>query len=220
MVKQKSIIWSAVAAVGIGAISFFFILQKGEEKKIRPTTQKGTVQTAPSTPLSSVPQRQSEVNIVNKKTKVSNMLPASKTATSSTQTSDDTLDVQIVERKIDEGELKYETDSSGYRREFYSQSGRYSVSVIVPTQKKDRRKVSYALPPAVPVVMTLSLPNGERVNIAIKNGYQKDETIVKIVDKESGRVTFKPVKEVEKEIKEEEGDEKVPLTPPPVPTLK
>lgn len=214
MVEQKNIIWGTVAAVGVGVALFFVILQKGEEK-----TDQNIQQPEKRNVVKTVPTGSSPSPVVKEEKRApSKHEPIYQSSTASAGTSE-TLNTKMIEKEIQEGKLTYETDRSGYRREFYSESGRYTVSVVVPKHRSNDKEVSYALPPAVPVVMDMTLPNGETLTLSIKNGYEKGSAIVKIVDKESGEVSFKTVKAIEKEKQESEGKDGVPLTPPPVPTL-
>ena len=133
------------------------------------------------------------------------------------------LDPAVVEEKIERGELDYERDRHGYAREFYSPSGRYAVSVIVP-KPEENKEVSSVIPPAVPVVRRITLPDGEVVNFAIKTGKKRDRAIVKVVDKETGETLYEPLPQVEQqEITQRpaEGEEQKPaiLPPPPLPSL-
>jgi hypothetical protein len=126
------------------------------------------------------------------------------------------LKKEEIERQIEKGALDFERDRSGKPREFYTDDGVYSVSLIVP--KKKRSNVM-PVPPSVPTVREIMLPNGSLANVSLLHPESIDDAIVKVYDKTKNQMLYMPLKALDQGFQTQEKEESDIMLPPSPPAI-
>ncbi len=126
------------------------------------------------------------------------------------------LNPKEIKHKLETKELDYERDNSGAPREFYTDDGVYTVTLIVSAQKESK---AMPTPPSVPAVKEIMLPNGTLAEISLLHPSAADKAILKVEDKTTKETMFIPLKNAAQESSAQQQDYDNSMAPPAPPQI-